>query len=81
MRPLGELETRISGYERILAALTEARQIDANAARTIGFGLGLLSKEGDDGKRYIALPLSAQDGGVYLGPVYLMRLGSVIGSK
>ncbi|MDF2368618.1 DUF2125 domain-containing protein [Sneathiella sp.] len=81
MRPLGELETRISGYERILAALTETRQIDENAARTIGFGLGLLSKEGDDGKRYIALPLSAQDGGVYLGPVYLMRLGSVIGSK
>jgi hypothetical protein len=81
LRPLGELETRISGYERILAALTETRQIDENTARTIGFGLGLLSKEGDDGKRYIALPLSAQDGGVYLGPVYLMRLGSVIGSK
>lgn len=81
MRPLGKLDTRISGYERILAALTETRQIDENAARTIGFGLGLLSREGDDGKRYIALPLSAQDGGVYLGPVYLMRLGSVIGSK
>lgn len=81
LRPKGELETRISGYEAILAALTETRQIDANAARTIGFGLSLLAKEGDDGKRYIALPLSAQDGGVYLGPVYLMRLGSVIRNK
>lgn len=81
MRPLGELKTRISGYEKILAALTETRQIDANAARTIGFGLGLLAREEDDGKRYISLPLSARDGGVYLGPVYLMRLRAVIGSK
>lgn len=81
MRPQGELETRIAGYENILAALTETRQIDPNAARTIGFGLSLLAREGDDGKRYIALPLSAQEGGVYLGPIYLMKINSVIGSN
>tara|TARA_R110002111_G_scaffold130305_1_gene195133 strand:- start:3075 stop:4121 length:1047 start_codon:yes stop_codon:yes gene_type:complete len=81
MRPLGKLETRISGYGAILAALTDSRQLDAQTARTIGFGLNLLSREDDDGKRYIALPLSAQDGGMYLGPVFLMRLGSVIGSN
>ncbi len=81
MRPLGEMNTRISGYENILEALTSTRQIDVNAARTIGFGLGLLAKDGEDGKRYIALPLSAQEGGVYLGPIYLMRLGSIIGSN
>ena len=81
MRPLGELETRISGYKDILAALTSTHQIDAQSARTIGFGLELLAKEEADGTRYIGLPLSAQEGGVYLGPIYLMRLGSVIGSK
>lgn len=81
MRPLGELDTRISGYKDILKALTSTRQINADAARTIGFGLELLAKEDKDGTKYIGLPLSAQDGGVYLGPVYLMRLGSVIGSK
>jgi len=81
MRPLGELNTRISGYENILAALTSTQQVDKNTARTIGFGLNLLAKEGNDGTRYIKLPLSAQDGGVYLGPIYLMQLGSIIGSK
>ncbi|MAZ03534.1 MAG: hypothetical protein CMN56_10375 [Sneathiella sp.] len=81
MRPLGILDTRISGYGAILAALTETRQLDAQTARTIGFGLNLLSREDEEGRRYIALPLSAQDGGMYLGPVFLMQLGSVIGSK
>ncbi|MEX0582661.1 MAG: DUF2125 domain-containing protein [Sneathiella sp.] len=79
MRPLGKLDTRISGHREILAALTSAGQLDAETARTIGFGLDLLSRNDDKGKRYIALPLSAQDGGLYLGPIFLMPLKSVVG--
>ena len=78
MRPLGKLDTRISGYGKILEALASTGQVDADAARTIGFGLNLLAKDGEDGSRYIALPLTAQEGGMYLGPIFLMRLNSLL---
>ncbi|MCF8466934.1 MAG: DUF2125 domain-containing protein [Sneathiella sp.] len=77
MRPLGKLDTRISGYGKILEALVSTGKVDTDAARTIGFGLNLLAKDGEDGGRYIALPLTAHAGGVYLGPIFLMRLNSL----
>lgn len=73
-RLLGNLDSRISGYDNILKALTASGKIKPDAARTIGFGLNLLAKEADDGTRYLTVPLSAEEGGLYLGPMFLMRL-------
>lgn len=70
-RPIGTLKTQILGYEEILAALTTTGKIDPNAARMIGFALSQLSTKDAEGRSFIKMPLSAQDGGVYLGPIYL----------
>lgn len=72
--PAGNLKTKISGYEKILEALTATGQVEPNLARSIGFALDLLAKNGEDGSKYLQLPITAQDGGIYLGPLFLMRL-------
>jgi|TARA_R100000005_G_scaffold95567_1_gene77651 hypothetical protein len=81
LRPQGAVDTRISGYREILAALIAAGQINPDAGVTIGFGLDLLAREDDSGRRYIGLPLSAQNGRLYLGPVYLMNVPAVTGES
>ncbi|USG61077.1 DUF2125 domain-containing protein [Sneathiella marina] len=70
-RPTGMLQTQILGYENILEALTTTGKIDPNAARMIGFALSQLSTKDAQGRNFIKMPLSAQQGGVYLGPIYL----------
>jgi hypothetical protein len=71
-RPTGSLKTHILGYEEILEALTTTGKIDPNAARMIGFALSQLSTKDANGRSVIKMPLSAQDGGVYLGPIFLV---------
>jgi hypothetical protein len=70
-RPTGRLQTQILGYEDILAALTTTGKIDPNAARMIGFALSQLSTKDAEGRNFIKMPLSAQQGGVYLGPIFI----------
>ncbi len=72
--PSGSLKTKISGYEKILEALTTTGQVEPNLARTVGFALDLLARDGEDGTKYLQLPVTAQEGGIYLGPLFLMRL-------
>jgi len=72
--PSGEFKSRISGYEDILQALVRTGKINNNNARTIGTGLNMLAQDDKEKGKYIALPLIAQDGGLYLGPLYLMPL-------
>ncbi|MCR9214124.1 MAG: DUF2125 domain-containing protein [Proteobacteria bacterium] len=79
--PSGSLKTKISGYEKILEALTATGQVEPNLARTIGFALDLLAKNSDDGTKYLQLPVAAQEGGVYLGPLFLMRLQPLFKTK
>lgn len=70
-RPTGTLQAQILGYENILEALTTTGKIDPNAARMIGFALSQLSTKDADGRSFIKMPLSAQEGGIYLGPIFI----------
>lgn len=73
-RPIGRSEVQISGFEEILQALTSTGKMTPEMARTIRFALNLLARQNENGQKYLNLPLTAEDGGVYLGPVFLLRL-------
>ncbi len=77
MRPLGAFSTKIAGYRQILQALAKNGRIQVELAATAAFGLDLLAKTNEQGIKTLTMPVTAQDGGLYLGPVKLMDLTPV----
>lgn len=73
-RPLGAGTARIRGFERSLDALHDGGVIAEDIARLATMGLRALSQEDADGRRVIEVPLSAQDGLLYVGPLPLIPL-------
>ena len=78
MRPLAALATEVKGYGALLETLAAAGRMRASDARTARFALDLLAKNGDDGRRALSVPVSAQDGRLFLGPVAVLRLAPVL---
>ncbi len=74
MRPVGSLKAEIRGHEETLDALAAARQMSQRDAKTAKFAHKLLSRKGDDGRRFVKAPISVQDGWVYVGPVPILAL-------
>ena len=74
MRPVGSLKAEIRGHEETLDALAAARQMSRGDARTAKFALKLLSRKGDDGRRFVKAPVNLQDGWLYVGPVPILAL-------
>ncbi len=75
--PIGAFTSQITGFNQILDALVKSRKIDQKAARTVTFALNLLAKENQEGERYLDIPLTLQDGALYLGPLQLMKVNPV----
>lgn len=76
MRLLGAATARITGHQETVAALREARWLNPRQERTARMVLGLLSKE-EDGSDVLTVPVTAQDGQLYLGPVSVLPLPPV----
>ena len=75
MRPLGAVSAEIKGYGETLAALERAQILPRKAAAGSRLALDLLSRpDGNDGRRVVTIPVSAQNGALYLGPVRMVRL-------
>lgn len=75
MRPLGAVSAEIKGYGETLAALERARVLPREAAAGSRLALDLLSRpDNSDGRRVVTIPVSAQNGALYLGPVRMVRL-------
>lgn len=74
MRPLAAMATEIRGFAPTVDALASAGRIRANDARTAKIALGLLSQSDGNGAAVLKVPVSAQDGRLYVGPVPLLRL-------
>jgi len=77
-RPLGALSADIKGYAATLKALQKARVLrrrDADGAR---LALDLISRrDGADNRRMVSIPISAQGGMLYLGPLRLLKLAPI----
>lgn len=72
LRPIGAATVEIGGYDAALADLVAnglVRQEDAAAARIT---LGILAEQGSEGLAHV--PLSVQDGAVFLGAVAIARV-------
>jgi len=74
MRPEGSLQAEIQGYDEAVAALEGAGLIRPRDAATARIALGLLARPGPDGRKLVQLPVSAQGGALYLGPVRVLKL-------
>ncbi len=74
MRPVGSLKAEIRGHEKTLDALVAARQMSRSDAKTAKFALKLLSRKGDDGRRFVKAAVNVQDGWLYVGPVPILPL-------
>ena len=75
LRPLGALTADIRGYEEALEALAEARLIRRDILPASRVTLNLLAKTSEtDGRRVLTVPVNAQGGGLYLGPIKLAEL-------
>ena len=75
MRPLGALTGRIRGYRKTLTAFERAGLIRRNHAAASRIALDLLSQRSADGNgRVVTVPLTAQNGALYIGPVRLLKL-------
>lgn len=75
MRPLGAMTAEIRGYRQTVSALEQARLLRRNQAAASRLALDLLSKPDRDGAgRVVTVPVTAQTGALFLGPVRLLRL-------
>jgi hypothetical protein len=74
LRPLGALSAEIKGYGETLTALEQARILPRRAAAGSRIALDLLSRSDGNARRVVTVPISAQNGALFLGPVRMVRL-------
>jgi len=77
-RPLAAFESAFGGLSPTLDIFTDAGMIEEKTARIVKLGLVLLSSTSSSGKSVIKLPLSIQDGQVYLGPVVVAYVRPIL---
>jgi len=73
-RPLGAGNARILGFERAIEAFTDGGLVEEQIGRMVGLALLALSSEDESGRRAIEVPLTAQDGVLFVGPLPLLPL-------
>lgn len=75
LQPVGAMTGKISGYSETADALVRAKLIKPGAALVAKFALGALSRTPPNGGRQeIDVPLSVQEGWLFVGPVKLLKL-------
>jgi hypothetical protein len=75
MRPLGALTADIRGHTETINVLERARLLQRKVAATSRIALSLLAKPDKDGTgSVLTIPVTAQDGRLYLGFVRLLAL-------
>ena len=78
MRPIGAFTARLHGYGEVLDALVAAGAANATHAATAKIVLDLLATPADDGgPPILEVPISLQDGRLFVGPVSLLRIPPV----
>jgi hypothetical protein len=75
LRPLAAASTEVEGAPEAIAALADARLIDPQSAQLAVLGMAALA----DGEGKVKLPLTAQDGALWIGPIRLADLPVLAG--
>jgi hypothetical protein len=74
MRPEAAFTTTVGGYDQAIDALVAAGELKAVNGVRAKIVLGLLARRGKNGERELEIPLTAEDGRLYAGPVALASL-------
>lgn len=78
MRPLGAFTVRLGGYEKLLDAIAENRAIDRTQMALAKMLLGGMAQSDAQGRRTVQVPVNAQEGRLYLGPIGVLDLPPVL---
>ena len=78
LRPQAALAAEITGYAAVLEALAQAGAMKARDAAFATTFLNLMAKTGADGERLLSVPLTAQDGMLFVGPLPLVKLAPIL---
>ena len=77
--PSGRIDARMSGLAETMDRLVAARMLKADQASLVKAVLSALSKGTDStGRPVVALPITLEGGGLFLGPVQLLRFSPVL---
>jgi len=78
-RPLGAFTARVRGLPETLDRMTAQGLLEPGAALALRLGaLALAKGEDENGRPVVQLPITLQDGQVYLGPVAVAKLAPVL---
>jgi len=79
LHPIGALKAEIAGYAEVIEAFVRAGMIGEDAGRLFKTGLSLIAKKpADGGPPVISVPLTAQDGHLFLGPFKVAELPPLV---
>ncbi|MGY8958694.1 MAG: DUF2125 domain-containing protein [Alphaproteobacteria bacterium] len=75
LRPLGAFTANVRDFTKVVDALVDGKLIERGVATMAKIGLGLMAKpDKDGGASILTVPLSAQDGKLYAGPLKILDL-------
>jgi hypothetical protein len=74
MRPMGAASAVIRGYAEAIDQLTAAGSVNPRDAQLAKLLLSAIAQPADDGQRVLNVPITGQNGWLYVGPVRLARL-------
>ncbi|HUA51256.1 MAG TPA: DUF2125 domain-containing protein [Candidatus Sulfotelmatobacter sp.] len=74
MRPIGAANAAIRGYAEAIDRLSAAGVVKPRDAQLAKVILSAMAQPDDDGTRVLNVPISGQNGWLYVGPVRLVRL-------
>ncbi len=77
MRPEAAFVTEVGGFDQAIDALVAAGELQPINGVRAKIVLGLLAKPGKNGERELRVPLTAENGRLYAGPVALASLPSL----
>jgi hypothetical protein len=78
MRPLAALSAEMTGLDTVIDALVTDNRVRRSEGLTAKAALALVSQRGPDGKAVLKVPVSAQDGWLWTGPLRLTPVGPIL---
>lgn len=76
-QPLASLSTRMRGFGPLMDRLAEAGTIPADTANAAKMMLLLIARPDTKGRPSVPVPVSLQDGNLYLGPARVAWIGTI----
>ena len=74
MRPMGAASAAIRGFDEALDRLTRAGTVNPRDAQLAKLMLSAIAQPNADGERVLNVPITGQNGWLYVGPMRLTRL-------